>query len=334
LSKTSTGTLVLNATTNAFTSLTIGGIPGGGGIVSTAMGTAAGQQPFGTGTVTQIISPSTIQLKSGEIVRLSGLNFPDYSEDNAGSFSLLAVKVLKDMLEGQQIVIYQTRNKAVGRMNRMGHSLAHLARSSDNAWVQGMLLQLGLALVQTDQGNPEMAAQMLKLEAQARGDKIGLWENPIHILRAAETPEHIGEFVIVEDQVESVALKNNRLYMNFGKNRKNDFTVSVAPESKRNFNKAGLNPLDWNKRTLRVRGVLDELNGPSLEIDHPGAIETINEETQESILPPKTPVDELRTNTDNALPLPMTVREENKPHPSQTLPSTREKPKLGKESRY
>jgi micrococcal nuclease len=288
----------------------------------------------GTGTVTQIISPSAVQLKTGEIVRLSGLNFPDYSEDNAGAFSLLAVKVLKDMLDGQQMVIYQTRNKSVGRMNRMGHSLAHLVRASDGAWVQGSLLQLGLALVQTDQGNPEMAEQMLKLEAQARIEKIGLWENTIHILRAEETPEHIGEFVIVEDQVESVALKNNRLYMNFGKNWKKDFTVTVSPESKRNFNKAGLNPLDWNKRTLRVRGVLDELNGPNLEIEHPGAIETIDTETQDSALPPKPPVDELRMNTDNALPLPMPVRQENKPHPSQTLPSTREKPKLGNDSKY
>ena len=61
LTKTSTGTLVLNATTNAFTSLTIGGIPSGGGMVSTAMGTAAGtQQPFGTGAVT--LSGGTLQL--------------------------------------------------------------------------------------------------------------------------------------------------------------------------------------------------------------------------------------------------------------------------------
>lgn len=264
----------------------------------------------GSGLVMQVISPSTIQLKSGEIVRLSGIYFPDYSEDEAGPFSLLAVKILKDMLEGQQVTLYQTRNKEMGRINRMGHALAHVVRNSDQTWIQGSLLQLGLAMVQTDQATPEMAQQMLALEETARTEKTGLWEKTLYILKPAETEAHIGEYVIVQGLVESVALKNNRLYMNFGKNWKDDFTVTVSPEDKRNFSKAGINPLDWSKRTLRVRGVLTELNGPNMEIDHPDAIVQIDSIAEPAAPAPKSLDEIFNMKRDNVLPLPLPVRRE------------------------
>ncbi len=264
----------------------------------------------GTGIVMQVISPATLQLKSGEIIRLTGLYFPDYSEDDAGPFALLSVKILRDMLEGQKVTLYQTRNKSVGRMNRMGHTLAHVVRDSDQAWAQGVLLQLGLAMVQTDFGNPEMAAQMLALEEEARKEKAGLWEKTIRILKPEETSAHIGEYVIVQGMTESVALKNNRLFLNFGKHWKNDFTVTVSPENKRSFSKAGVNPLDWSKQTLRVRGVLTELNGPNMEVDHPGAIVKVDAVTDEGTVAPKSPEEIFNLKRDNVLPLPIPLRQE------------------------
>jgi hypothetical protein len=85
----------------------------------------------GSQNVLQVLSASTVQLKSGEIIKLTGLYFPDQATDDAGPFALIAIKILKDMLIDQEIVIYQTRNKEVGRVNRMGHSLAHIARKND-----------------------------------------------------------------------------------------------------------------------------------------------------------------------------------------------------------
>lgn len=262
----------------------------------------------GTGTVLQIISPGLLQLKSGEIIRLSGLHFPDYTVDESGPFALTSVKILADMLQEQPVILYQTRNSAVGRMNRMGHTLAHLVRASDGAWVQGSLLELGLATVRTDQGNAEMATQMLALEEKARKEKLGIWQDLLGILTPGEAEAHIGEFAIVEGRVESVAMKNNRIYLNFGKNWKTDFTVTVSPENRRNFNKGGGNPLDWNRRVLRVRGYLSSLNGPNMEIDHMGAVEFPLESAAKPPInaePAPKPV-----RRDNALPLPM--RRENK----------------------
>lgn len=277
----------------------------------------------GTGTVAQVLSPATVQMSTGEIVRLAGLYFPDYSEDNAGPYALSAMNILKDMLVGQPVVLYQTRKAGVGRMNRMGHSLAHLVRQSDGAWVQGALLRLGLAMVQIDVGNPEMAGQMLALEAAARDEKSGIWESLIHVLSPDETTEHIGQFVIVEGMVESVALKNNRLYFNFGKNWKDDFTVTVAPQNKRFFNGTGINPLNWSKETVRVRGVLSELNGPNMEIDHPGTLEIIKPRAEDGRIPLPAEQQNPAQPRDSVLPLPLPQRQEKQPHASQLLPSTR-----------
>jgi endonuclease YncB( thermonuclease family) len=227
----------------------------------------------GQAKVAQVISPLTLQLDNGQIVRLSGLHMPDYNGDQAGAFSVLALKVLQDLLVGQEIALYQTRKKDTGRINRMGHSLAHIARTEDGAWAQGLLLKLGLAISQTTQNNPEMAEAMRALENQAREEKLGLWENTISILSPQSAADHIGSFQIVEGRIESAALKKNRLYLNFGKNWRDDFTVTVAPEHRRAFSKQGINPLDWNGKIVRVRGWITEYNGPNMEIDHPQALE-------------------------------------------------------------
>ena len=230
----------------------------------------------GSANVLEVISPLTMKLDNGDIVRLSSLHLTDYTPDNAGPFALTALKILKDMLEGQTVVIYQTKNKDLGRTNRMGHSLAHIARKSDGAWVQGILVGLGLTQVKTSQRNADMAAQLYALEQAARKSKDGIWAEDTVILNHTEAGEHLNSFQIVEGKIESAALKKNRIYLNFGRNWRDDFTVSIAPEDKRVFNKASINPLDWNGKSVRVRGWVDDYNGPYIEIDHPEAIEILN----------------------------------------------------------
>lgn len=236
-------------------------------------GDFTGMRHAGGGRVLQVVSPQEIQLADGRIVRLSGLYFPDYSTEEAGPFALLAMRVLKDMLEGRDVLLYQTPDKDLGRVDRMGRQLAHAVRRDDGAWAQGALLALGLAAMRTTQRTPEMAAQMLALERIARGEKLGLWEERLTVLTPEGAGAHIGSFQIVEGRVESAALNKNRLYLNFGKNWRDDFTVTVAPENRRAFSKGGVNPLEWNGRILRVRGWLSSYNGPSMEIDHIEAVE-------------------------------------------------------------
>ncbi|HQX27828.1 MAG TPA: thermonuclease family protein [Alphaproteobacteria bacterium] len=232
--------------------------------------------------VKAVIDPQTIQLEDGHIVRLTGIDFPDFNPDEPGDFSLTAMQILRDMLVGKTVLLYQTVNREEGRINRMGQDIAQIQRESDKAWVQGTLLSLGLARVRTAQRNPEMAQQMYDLEQTAMKDKAGIWENYSKVLPPEEAEAHEGSFQIVEGRIESAALKQNRIYLNFGKDWKTDFTISIAPEDKRAFSKQNLDPLQWNGKQVRVRGWIESYNGPYMQISHPAAIEVkIDEKSPE-----------------------------------------------------
>ena len=232
----------------------------------------SGLKKTGTAKVVSVITAQTLSLDNGGVLHLSGLHFPDYTPQNAGPFAITAMKIMQDMLTGERIQIYQTKKSDWGRSNRMGHQLAHIQIENGELWVQGALLSLGLAAVETSARNPEMADQMLAIERAARAEKIGIWENNF-VLSPETSTEHIGAFQIVEGVIKSTAINNNRIYLNFGGNWRTDFTVSIAPEDKRNFSGSGANPLDWTVKHVRVRGWVREYNGPFMEITHPQAIE-------------------------------------------------------------
>lgn len=233
----------------------------------------------GGGRVLQVISPQEIQLADGRIVKLSGLHFPDYSTEDTGPFAMMAMRIMTDMLTDQDVLLYQTNDEKLGRVDRMGRQIAHVVRKKDGAWIQGSLLALGLSVARTTQRTPEMIARMLEQEAKARSEKLGLWEETISILSPEEAGEHIGSFQIVEGRVESAALNKNRIYLNFGKNWREDFTVTIAPENRKAFSRQQINPLDWNGQILQVRGWISSYNGPSMEIDHPEAVEILSGDT-------------------------------------------------------
>lgn len=235
----------------------------------------------GQAEVVDVVSPLTLLLKDSSIVRLVGIDIPGSYGDEISPLAVTARDILKDLLVGQRIEIYQTKDKKVGLVNRMGHDLVHIERHSDDAWAQGTLLALGLARVKTTPENAHMAGEMLALESNARKEKRGIWaDDAFRIHKAEDAESAIGSFAIVEGRVESVALKKNRIYINFGKDWKTDFTVSIAPEDKRRFSKAKLDPLGWGGQIIRARGSVRDYNGPYMEVLHPEAIEFMAEAPQ------------------------------------------------------
>ena len=229
-------------------------------------------QKTGKATVVDVITPYTIQLDSGKIINLSGIHYPDYDLETPGDFSLTAYQILKDLLPGQQVEVWQTQDKNWGRKNRLGHEYAHIQIIKKDIWAQGILLSLGLAHVRTKQRNPEMAEQMYALENLARSEKSGIWQTGQAIISPDEAHKHIGEFAVIEGRIKAASLNKNRLYLNFGSNWREDFTVSVAPENMRNFTENGLDPMKWNNKHVQVRGYIRSYNGPFMEINHREAL--------------------------------------------------------------
>lgn len=226
-----------------------------------------------------MIDPLTAQLDSGEILRLSGIDLPDYTLERPGPYSLLAMEVLNDLLSGQAVTLYQTPDKKRGRTNRMKHTLAHIERTDNKVWAQGMVIKLGLARVRTSASNPELATAMYALEREARAQKTGIWSQPQYAPRTPENLENaIGSVQIVKGRVHSTAINNNRIYINFGPDWRRDFTLTIAPEDKNIFYRAGIDPLSWSSKIIEARGWIDEYNGPSMDLTHPEAVQIIEDE--------------------------------------------------------
>ncbi len=256
-----------------------------------------GLKDAGVQGVRAVVGPLTLQLDDGRIVQLAGLDCPDLDPYAPGDISVQALQSLTASLTGQKVRLFLTPDARTGRMNRLGYTLAHLERVTDGSWVQGTLLSQGLARVRPSAANPQMTAPMLALEDSARQAKAGLWALPDHTVR---TPDTLGEapqgFAIVEGVIESVSTTRNRIYLNFGKNWKKDFTVGLDPQARQIFAKQGLKPLEWGGRRVRARGWLRSWNGPYMEVDSPESLEFLDAghvgrmaPALEALLPPSLP---------------------------------------------
>jgi endonuclease YncB( thermonuclease family) len=161
--------------------------------------------------------------------------------------------------------------------DRHGRLLAHLERVDDGLWLQGEMLRRGLARVYTFADNRARAAAMLALEADARAGGRGIWGNGYYRIRdgARLAESDIGSFQLVEGTVLRAERVKDRVYLNFGRDHRSDFTITVAARTLSAFAEAGIAVLDLESRRVRVRGWIDSFGGPVIEATHPEQIELL-----------------------------------------------------------
>jgi endonuclease YncB( thermonuclease family) len=229
-----------------------------------------------SGRVDKIIDGLTILLKDKKIIRLASLDIPDFSNNRETPYNEAAQKLLQKFLpEGTEIMIYQTRVAKKGRVNRMNHQLGHILVKKGEIWINGALLAHGLARTYTAPNAPEMNAQMLSAEQTAREEKRGMWAegSKFPIFTPDNASQAIGQFVIVEGVVEKTATVKNKVYLNFGKDWKTDFTVMITPALRKKLAHQGIDTLSMAHQKIRVRGYLREYNGPLIELEAPEHLE-------------------------------------------------------------
>jgi endonuclease YncB( thermonuclease family) len=161
------------------------------------------------------------------------------------------------------------------RIDRHGRLLAHL-RTEDGTWVQGAMLQTGMARVYTFPDNRTRAVEMYALETEARAARRGIWAHPYYAIRTpAQAAADVGTFQVIEGRVLDAARVRDRVFLNFGPNWRTDFTIAIPTKALARFRTAGLDPQALKGRTVRVRGWLKRENGPMVEATHPEQIETV-----------------------------------------------------------
>ena len=231
----------------------------------------------GEARVVEVIDGNTVLLDDGETVRLAGIQTPRLGQGGTGSedrpLAQEARRALAGLVEGRRVGL---AFGSAPRRDRHGRLRAHLVRSDDGTWIQGVLLAAGLARVHSLVDDRAAVAAMFVHERRARAGRSGLWAEPRYRVRAAaEAGEGLRTFQLVEGRVRAAAVVRGRGYLNFGEDWREDFTVSIAPRDRKRFEAEGIAIQDYEGRLVRVRGWIESFNGPMIEATHPEQIEII-----------------------------------------------------------
>ncbi|MEO3435568.1 thermonuclease family protein [Inquilinus sp. CAU 1745] len=230
----------------------------------------------GAGTVESVIDGDTLVLEDGAEVRLVGLQAPKLALGREGFVEWPLADEAKAALEALTLGRQVTLAYGGLRTDRYGRKLAHLIRE-DGLWIQGAMLEAGMARVYSFPDNRAAVAEMLALERSARAERRGIWDHPYYAVRAAgEAGRAVGGFELVEGVILAAEEVRGRIYLNFGEDWDRDFTISIEPADTRTFEEAGIDPTQWEGRRVRVRGWLREFNGPLIEATHPEQIEMLD----------------------------------------------------------
>jgi micrococcal nuclease len=214
-------------------------------------------------TVAQVTSGGLLELADGRIVRLAGIRLPN--GEGASDLARQGREALAGLIEGREVQLDQA---SVTR-DRYGRLVAQ-AQRQDGLWLQGALLENGLAQVQTRPGEVSRAAAMLAREQAARDAGLGLWAQAAFAPHPADRVGRlVGSFQIVQGRVVRVAPTERFVYLNFGQDWRSDFTLRVPRETARSLRQAGVDLEQLAGRAIEVRGYLLEAGGPLIELSHP-----------------------------------------------------------------
>lgn len=231
--------------------------------------------------VKEVVDGDTVSLKKqvfgARQIRLVGIQAPKLPLGRKGFKAWPLSKEAKNALE--KLIKRKKLSIRFGgrRQDRHRRLLAHLF-DQDGNWIQGELLRLGMARVYSFPDNRSRVAKMLKIERAARKAKRGIWGHPFYDIRTPEeAAEHIGTFQLVRGKIVNAAKVRTRVYLNFGQNWREDFTIMLRPRARRFFRKARIDPLSLKGKIVLVRGWLRKRNGPMIDVTHPEQIELVGE---------------------------------------------------------
>jgi endonuclease YncB( thermonuclease family) len=229
--------------------------------------------------VRAIPEPLTLALADGSLVRLADIDVPPFPPENptaARAHDFLAASVV-----GRPVRL-RLATPPVDRYGRL-RAYAFVDRSADvqglDGAVQQAMLLHGIARLGARVEDVVCTAGLRAVERKARLAGTGLWSDPQYSVKRADEPAALrrlrGHLVLVEGRVLSVRESGGTVYLNFGRRWSEDFTVTVARRNLKRLAAGGVVPKQLERRTVLVRGWLEERGGPWIELTRPEQIEVV-----------------------------------------------------------
>jgi len=235
------------------------------------------------GVVTEVVDGDTVMLDNGLVVRMIGTQAPKLPLGREGFPTWPMADEAKTALE--ELVLGKEVQLGYGgeEVDRYDRALAHVFVTDESGepqlWAQEAMVRAGMARVYSFPDNRKCLAELYAAEMQARLDRTGIWTDPFYAIRSADRPDEIlertGWYELVEGRVLLADEAGARVYLNFGRHWKEDFTVVIERGALRLFEADELDPLTLEGALVRVRGWVDDHDGPRIEVTHPEQIEVL-----------------------------------------------------------
>jgi micrococcal nuclease len=214
--------------------------------------------PVGHGRVVEVITGDLVILDDGEAVKLAGLaSLPrrdPYGEQARAALDTLVLGEDVELLSGG------------AARDPFGRRVAHLRLKGQ--WVQGEMLEAGAARVRTFSDNRALAAEMLEREARARTTGRGLWA--AYQVRLPSEVRLSHGFEIVEGRVSAVRRIGRGFELDVAGLR-----ADIPARAASDFEAAGKAAPSLAGTLIRIRGTVRQ--GPSMRLDHPEALEVLEQ---------------------------------------------------------
>lgn len=142
--------------------------------------------------------------------------------------------------------------------------------SSGETGLQEAWLREGKAIIYGRSVTGACLEALREAEDVARSANYGWWrKNAVFRSdRPAEISSRQGRFAVVSGRILSVGDRKRRLYLNFGQNWSEDFTVSVAKTGAGRFTGSMDELIAARGRRVEIRGLVEMARGPLIRLFH------------------------------------------------------------------
>lgn len=202
--------------------------------------------------------------------------------------------------------------------DRYGRRPAHVfVRNGQHVvWLQAELVRLGFARVDVASLTAECANPLLVHERAARRSGIGLWAHAAYQPRSAAEPRTLlryqGTYQIVEGRIARAARVRNRIYLNFSRDWRRDFSVGISLRTWRLIEAKGQKLEQFSGRRVRIRGWIERRGGPFIYLRSPLELE---------MLPAQNPGQTSSSDGHRRAPAPTSSRDRERNRSSSPMPN-------------
>jgi len=227
--------------------------------------------------VVEVIDGDTVRLENGELLRYIGIDTPEVHIRNARGdfdyrpqpFSLEAKEANQSLVEGKYVRVEFDVEKRDKYKRLLGYCF------QEDTFVNATLLKEGYALLYTYPPNVKYVSELTAAQKVARKEKRGIWES-WEAISSDDAHQYINQIRTVRGTVASTYQSKKCVFLNFGDNYKDDFTIVIFNRALSSFHAQGIDPVSYyHGKTVQATGLIKEYNGPEIIVRVPEEVEVL-----------------------------------------------------------